>query len=263
MADQKRGTEQIPDDGEIESALASVERTIAGTIPHLYFLTHRNRYKSYVKTVAASYDRGDILEIGCSPCQLTAVLKLLGYPVTGLDLAPERDRIVIEQFGLSIKRCDIERERWPFPDDAFRYVVFADVFEHLRVDPLFALSEANRVSAHRGLMFLATPNLYAIQQIARFVTGRGLGDPVVEFMKLRARGHMGHIREYSHAEIRRFLTANHYRVERVAYEHYYYPRTWRGLAARILFRMLPARFRSEQTVLARKIAPGPGLSPLV
>ena len=170
---------------------------------------------------------------------------------------------MIQKFGLSIQRCDVERQRWPFSDSAFRYVVFADVFEHLRVDPLFALSEANRVTAQRGVLFLATPNLYAVQQIARFLTGRGLGDPVVEFMKLRSIGHMGHIREYSHAEIRRFLAANHYRIEHVAYGHYYYPRTRRGIAARILFRIVPARFRSEQTVLARKMAPGPGLSPLV
>lgn len=226
------------------------------------FLRHRNRYASDAEIVATFYEKGDILEIGSVPCHLTAALTMLGYPCIGVDLAPERCRGIIDRYGLTVEQCNIEREPLPFPERTFRYVLFNEVIEHLRVDPLFALSQINRVLADDGVLMLTTPNLYAIQQIARFATGRGFGDPLLEFAKLRTIGHMGHIREYSHAEIRRFLRFSNFAVENVSYKHYYYPKTKRGMLAYVLFRVLPARFRSYQVVLAKKIGPAVALAPL-
>jgi SAM-dependent methyltransferase len=251
-----------PNDLRIEEALATAEASIRRTTRHPYFVTHRDRYKAYAAKIASFYENGDLLEVGSSPCHLTATLKLLGYPVIGMDLAPERDRAIIDEFKLSVQRCDVERESWPFPDGRFNYVLFTDVFEHLRVDPLFALSEVSRVMANGGLLFLATPNLYAIQQIARFLAGRGIGDPLSEFMKLRELGHMGHIREYSCAEMKRFLAFNRFRVQAHSYHHFYYPKSLRGMIALVLFKVLPERFRSEQVILARKVGPSRRLYPL-
>ena len=57
-----------------------------------------------------------------------------------------------------------------------------------------------------GLLYLTTPNLYRLGNIASFVLGRGLAfDPIREYGKLRFVGHMGHVREYTASEIRRFL----------------------------------------------------------
>lgn len=251
-----------PDDSHIDAALEEVGSFVRRQGDGDYFVHHRERYRNDLATVGGFHRGGEILEIGSVPCHLTAALRLLGYPVVGIDLAPERCRPIIDRYGLALRHCDIEREPLPFADAAFRYVLFNEVFEHLRVDPLFTLSELNRVLADDGVLMLTTPNLYAIQQIARFLSGRGFGDPLTEFAKLRAIGHMGHVREYSHREVRRFLAYSRFAVERVDFHHYYYPRTLRGALVYVLFRVLPARFRSYQVVLARKVGPSPALAPL-
>ena len=102
--------------------------------------------------------------------------------------------------------CDIEREPLPFNDHSFTTITLCATFEHLRVDPLFALEEMRRVLQPGGLLYLTTPNLYRLGNIVSFALGRGLAfDPIREYGKLRSVGHMGHVREYTASEIRRFL----------------------------------------------------------
>ena len=227
------------------------------------FATHRRRYEHDLARVRRLYRDGDILEVGSLPCHLTVALKLAGFPVIGIDVAPERAQALIDGYRLRIERCDIEREPLPFDDDRFDCVVFAEVFEHLRVDPQFTLSELNRVMRLGGHLLLTTPNLYSVQNIARFVLGHGTNDPVSAFSQLRRLGHMGHVREYAPDEIRRFLAHAGFRVSETGFHHYHYPRGKKGALARVLFGVLPRRFRTFQVITAEKIAPSPRLSPLI
>lgn len=73
---------------------------------------------------------------------------------------------------------------------------------------------------------------------------------------------MGHVREYAPAEVRRFLEASGFAVERVVFAHYHYRPGKRGLLARVVFAVLSRRFRSFQVLTARKTRLGPDLSPL-
>ena len=254
---------KVPDQAAIEDALYYVEGIVRdrNVVPS-DFVRHRNRFRNDAAMLGAIYEGGEVLELGAFPCHFTATLKALNYPVIGIDLAPERSKDMVARFGLDLRKCDIERERLPFADGAFRYVLLNEVFEHLRIDPLFVLSEINRVLAGDGTLMLTTPNLYSIQQIVRFLRGRGFGDPLRDFEKLRDIGHMGHVREYSHREIRRFLEYADFKVASVTYRHFHFPASLRGILARIAFTLLPARFRTFQIVLARKSGPGPGLAPL-
>ena len=255
---------KVADRTTIEDALYYVEGIVRDrNVVHADFVRHRNRYFNDASVIGGIYEGGQILELGAFPCHLTATLKALNYPVIAVDLAPERSKDMVARFGLDLRKCDIERERLPFADGAFRYVLLNEVFEHLRIDPLFALSEINRVLAHDGTLMLTTPNLYSIQQIVRFLRGRGFGDPLRDFEKLRDIGHMGHVREYSHREIRRFLEYADFKVASVSYRHFHFPVSVRGMLARIAFTLLPARFRTFQIVLSRKAGPGPGLAPLL
>ena len=113
-----------------------------------------------------------------------------------------------------------------------------------------------------GLLLLSTPNLYTAQNIARFLAGRSIADPLSEFGKLRTIGHMGHVREYSNREMRRILAAHGFDVIGTRYGHYYYPPTRRVRAARLAFALLPRRYQTFQSIVARKERPGPGLRPL-
>ena len=254
---------KVADRTNIEDALYYVEGIVRDrNVVHADFVRHRNRYLNDASVIGGIYEGGQILELGAFPCHFTATLKALNYPVIAIDLAPERSKDMVARFGLDLRKCDIERERLPFADGAFRCVLLNEVFEHLRIDPLFVLSEINRVLAEDGTLMLTTPNLYSIQQIVRFLRGRGFGDPLQDFMKLRELGHMGHVREYSHREIRRFLEYADFKVASVTYKHFHFPVSVRGILARIAFTLLPARFRTFQIVLARKSGPGPGFAPL-
>ena len=223
---------------------------------------HAKRYQGDLRRIEEIYRTGDILELGAAPCHFTAALALAGYPVIGVDIAPERAQPIIDRFGLQVLERDIERQTLPFPDERFDCVVLAEVFEHLRFDPLLALSEINRVMGPGGRLLLTTPNLYAAQTVLRFLAGRGLRDPVSAFAQIRDIGHVGHVREYSTAEIRRFLAQANFTVRALDFQHYHYPKGWKGGIAYGAFKVLPRRFRTFQIIVAEKTGPSPRLSPL-
>lgn len=246
----------------VDDALRALDARLRGTDYYPYYLAHRARYRSDALRVQEAAGSGSVLEVGSMPCHATALLALCGVPVVGVDVAPARAQATIDAFGLDVRRCDIEREPLPFPNASFGTVLFAETFEHLRIDPQFVLSELNRVLAPGGMLLLTTPNLYSAQNIVRFLAGRGITDGLGEFSKLRTTGHMGHVREYAPAEVRRFLEASGFAVEQVEFAHYHYRPGKRGMLARVAFALLPRRFRSFQVVTARKARPGPGLVPL-
>ncbi len=246
----------------IDRAMEQVDAVVRAEPNYGDFLKHRNRYLSDALILSEVLDGSKVLEVGSFPGHFTALLSALHVPCVGVDIEPRRLGLVAEHFPLDVRCCDIEREPLPFDDQSVRTVIFSEVFEHLRVDPLFTLSELNRVLSPGGHLLLTTPNLYSVQQCLRFLSGRGFGDPLSEFMKLRTLGHMGHIREYSNREVRRFLVAAGFEVRQQWYKHYYYGGGKRGLAKRMIFAVTPARFRTFQVLLARKIGEGAGLSPL-
>jgi SAM-dependent methyltransferase len=219
-----------------------------------YFVVNRRRYQSTLQLIKRFADEGEILEIGAAPAHFTALLKAAGYAVVGIDLDPSRLAHIVATFGLDIRRCDVERDKLPFPDHHFGCVVFTEILEHLRIDPLFALAEVNRVLRPNGILILTTPNLYSAQNIARFALGRGLvGDALTEFRKLRQLGHMGHIREYTRTEVKRFLEYSGFVPRHHRFADYSIPNGKRQTAKFVLARLLPNRLLSFHEVVAEKV----------
>ncbi len=151
-------------------------------------------------------DRGaSILEIGSVPGQFTAMLKQLGFAVQGVDLDPSRVDGFWRKHDIPVAKVDIEQQELPFPDAAFDLAIFAEVLEHLRVNPLHALAEIRRVLKPGGRIILSTPNITPMNRVS-FLLGRSYqGNPVREFQKLEQIGHMGHIRLYSLDEVKGLL----------------------------------------------------------
>src|SRR5262249_49789596 len=114
-----------------------------------------------------------------------------------------------------------EHSPLPFDDDAFNVVVFNEVFEHLRINPIFTLGEVRRVLKPGGRVLLATPNLRSANGLGNFLLrGRAMscgGGLFYEYQKLCNLGHMGHVREYTTREVIEFLTAIGFRVEEITY----------------------------------------------
>jgi len=226
-----------------------------------YFLTHQRRHLSELRLIEKLCTGGRILEVGGYPFFFTCILQKCGFPVTSIDLHPGRAARFVRRYGLNVVACNIERQRLPFADGTFQYVIFTEVFEHLRIDPLLALSEANRVLASGGSLLLTTPNLYFIKTVLKFLLGRGFNDPLQEFGKLRSVGHMGHVREYSLREVRRFVEASGFAVQSQRLAQYNYPRNLFGAVSYPLLCVLPF-LQGTQVVIATKTAAGPNLAPL-
>lgn len=225
---------------------------------------HARRYLADLAIITELAPGGSILEVGSAPCHMTALLKCTGYAVVGVDANPERVAEFSRQFDLDIRRCDIERSPLPFADGSVACALLCETFEHLRIDPAFVLSEINRVLAPGAPLLLTTPNVYSLPSLGRFLLGRSIADPWQEFGKLRSLGHMGHVREYSAGEVRRFLEACGFAIARLDYR--YYPAADQGWKRRLLnlaYRVVPRRFRRDIVIVARKAGPGPRLAPLV
>lgn len=96
---------------------------------------------------------GRALDVGCGMGGNTAVLRDLGWAVTGLDFSPASVEAARTR-GLPLVRGDARR--LPFPDQAFDLVLSTDAWEH--VDDHEAVAEqARRVLRPDGTLFVAVP----------------------------------------------------------------------------------------------------------
>jgi SAM-dependent methyltransferase len=216
-----------------------------------YFKSLRPNFVDDLMRIEELHRGGVMLEIGGYPFYFSMCLRRLGVDLTTVDLAPQRARDLIRKHSLRVISCDIEREHLPFEDHSVATIALCATFEHLRVDPFFALEEMRRVLQPDGLLYLTTPNLYRLGNVASFALGRGLAfDPIHEYGKLRTVGHMGHVREYTASEIRRFLAKAGF--ARVVVGTRATP-SRRGTLVDAVHRLLPW-IRSELIVTAR---PGP------
>jgi SAM-dependent methyltransferase len=218
-----------------------------------YFTQLRPNFVDDLMRIKGLHRGGAMLEIGGYPFYFSMCLRKWGFDLTTVDLAPQRAQDIIHKYSLRVLTCDIERERLPFKDYSFATIALCATFEHLRVDPLFALEEMRRVLQPHGLLYLTTPNLYRLGNIVSFALGRGLAfDPIREYAKLRTVGHMGHIREYTASEIRRFLAGAGFARVEIATRAM---PSRRGKLVDAVHRLLPG-IRSELVVTARA-APKP------
>ncbi|WP_415380081.1 class I SAM-dependent methyltransferase [Halosimplex sp. TS25] len=198
-----------------------------------YFESHRGYYVDILRRLPDPECVDRVLEVGSIPCHLTFGMDALGYDVVGLDIDPKRFDTFIAEHGLDIRQCDIERNEFPFPDVTFDFVLFSEVFEHLRVDPIHTLEEIERVLVPGGTLLLTTPNLYFIGHVYRYLRGNAYDEPYHEFAKLRTLGHMGHVREYSTDQVETFLRNTGFEPVDVDYANWHWDGSHRGLSGDI------------------------------
>ncbi|MFW5720751.1 MAG: class I SAM-dependent methyltransferase [Bacteroidota bacterium] len=179
-------------------------------------LNNKKRYLNDLKIINRYNEKEEILEIGSAPYHLTYMLSEMNYKVIGLDLDPSRFSKLIDKMDLNIIKCDIEKTSIPFENNRFKFIIFNEIFEHLRIDPISTLKEINRVLHPEGYLLLTTPNLYSIQCILFFILGKGFDNPYKQFKKLHEIGHMGHTRLYSTRQLNEFLRNTGFEVIKVS-----------------------------------------------
>lgn len=180
----------------------------------------RARIKQICDLVEKTHAGGPILEVGSLPYNITTILKLKGYDVIGVDKNPKLHEEYIEKEGLDIRECDIEREELPFDRASFSTVIFTEVIEHLRINPLETLRRINRVMKRDGVLILSTPNLYYIMNIYSFLLGNGMRnmqDGYKVFTQLEEKGYPGHFHIYSTSELKKMLSNTGFEINSISY----------------------------------------------
>ena len=103
---------------------------------------------------------------------------------------------------------NVEREAFPFENDAFDVVLLCEVIEHLLMDPLAALREINRVLRPGGRLVLTTPNVNRLDNVLSMIAGSNIYDPYSGY------GPYGrHNREYNLDELGRLLKFGGFAVD--------------------------------------------------
>ena len=218
-----------------------------------YLIQHRLRIATDVDLVVEQVPAGArVLDVGAAPLVATGALAALGYDLRAVDIRPERFAGAIAELGLDVRRCDIESEPLPVADASIDAVLFNELFEHLRIDPVFTLTEVRRVLAPGGRLMLSTPNLRSFRGIRNLVLrnhGHAVSGGVYrQYDKLRTLGHMGHVREYTTAETTDFLRRIGFSVETLVF------RGGHGKGIVGLAERLAPSMRPFFTVIARRPA---------
>jgi glycosyltransferase involved in cell wall biosynthesis/SAM-dependent methyltransferase len=180
--------------GYVKSHMTRLEKTLAITPP------------------GGACDR--ILEMGAY-LQITPALKTkLGYgEVRGCyygTAGGTNHRQVVsehgEEFACEVDLFDAEKDRFPYCDGHFSTVLCCELIEHLPNDPMFMMSEINRVLKPGGHLVLTTPNIVSLRALSGILQGF---HPMLfpAYIRPRESGEIEarHAREYAPREMERLF----------------------------------------------------------
>jgi SAM-dependent methyltransferase len=167
-----------------------------------------------------------VLELGAAPYFFTALMTHhFGAEVSAANVQAATwpgaegglgaGRVVLEvpaegavgRLDVPVSIFNIEKDPFPFDDDAFDVVLCMEVLEHLAYSPSHMLAEAHRVLRPGGLFFLTVPNLLTVKRLVLMLLNRTTEVPYSGY------GLYGrHQREFAPHEVRGLLAACHYDV---------------------------------------------------
>lgn len=159
---------------------------------------------------------GSLLDLGACGDLVPAYRRRLGYDrIVCVDTNGESKshRLIHadgSHFCYDEIRVDLERQPLPFESQSFDQVVAMEVIEHLAVDPMFMLAEANRVLNPGGSLLITTPNITSLASVYKQLWGfhpalgrQAYGPGIMD----------RHHREYAPHEIREIVQAAGFAID--------------------------------------------------
>jgi SAM-dependent methyltransferase len=106
--------------------------------------------------------------IPCLPVIKNIFPKLSILLLVSNDLEGQSD--TINYSNVMFDSIDLESEKIPLPDNSASLVLLLEVIEHFGHDPMFVMSEVNRVLVEGGKVIISTPNLASWRSLVAALT---------------------------------------------------------------------------------------------
>lgn len=144
-----------------------------------YHHGHARRMARTLQVILDQKPQGKFLEVGTTaliPLVLSKLAPDLDLTVTDFNLdkpklGEDTFKLQDESITLKVARVNIENELLPFDDNTFDFILLSEVIEHMEVDPMYMLSEINRVLKTGGTLVVTTPNCASTWAIHKILNG--------------------------------------------------------------------------------------------
>jgi SAM-dependent methyltransferase len=172
-------------------------------------------YRAIARTVCQHVPQaGRILDLGCGPCDKTAVLSRMGYHCSGVDdlndpwhlVDGNRGKILAfaEASGVELKVVGAN-ETLPFGPCTFDMVMMNDVLEHLHDSPREMLNDCCELLKPEGLLYVTVPNATELCKRVWVMLGRS-NMPRYDLFYWSPGPWRGHVREYVKRDLTQLCT---------------------------------------------------------
>ena len=170
-----------PSQDRLRLAMLDVRTGMSQQLAELYLSESLGRIRATMPHIPPAKGDELLVDIGCWGPLLGPLHTLLGYKRLGAvakeDWGPcdsvilpgwarERDINLLIWFG------DVERQRLSWADQEADVVLMLEILEHFSVDPMFVLTEANRILKPQGTLVLTTPNAASETALLRLIAGK-------------------------------------------------------------------------------------------
>lgn len=182
-----------------------------------YLKVHIKRYMETLNLIGKGDPGMELLEIGAYDFFMILLKKFTSFNISAnvyaeylskntisLNNKACGDFIEYETIG-----CNIEKEIFPYKDCSFDVVLLCEVLEHLAQDPMFAISEINRILKNDGKIIVTTPNITRLAAVEKVLKGYS---PYFYASFLTNSSTDRHNREYCPSEVKLMLEKGGFKV---------------------------------------------------
>lgn len=186
-----------------------------------YIDKHLSRFAQTIQLIP-KFGSLKVLDLG-SFAPLAAYLKKITkhhYTYHGIWKGSKTKKIKIGKQVFTLHNFDLEKERFPFTDKKFDFVICGEILEHLGLDPMFMISEINRVLKNNGALLLTTPNVTSLRNLSKMLIEQS---PYLYASFTLS--HDRHNREYSPVEVKMLLEYGGFKLEKLYTYNTYFKET--------------------------------------